>query len=778
MNRTAPPLLLALLLILLGLLPGLRYNLPPGPFLGIAVAALIACGVLRDIKRTTHWLLAAAFVASGFALGGIASAEVLSDCRSFIEDGALLEGQGVLEASAREMAPGQLPPLLPVSATFLAGDSRCSGRFRVSFPDGPGAIAAGTHLRIKGVWRMSNAPVMPSGWPNDPLYAGFVIADAAEVTADASLIRNPLLTLRGQTESRLYRLFPNHAALANALLLGRREALDPEVREKFARSGLVHLLAISGAHVALLAGVLLLLGSIVRVPQRAVAYSTIVLVWGYLAMIGAPTSAVRSGVMITLALMGVLLQRPASAIPIVAAAALVILAFQPMAALDPGFQLSFAGVLGIFAVRHGPMKNLPPRVARNKPMRALAEAILMSVGAFLATMPVAAFHFGTIAPVAIIANLPAVPLTSLALVGVAAAAVVDLIFPPLAQLLAGGAGLALDSIDWIAGYAAAVPYGTLPVPRPRGWVWVAAALCLVAAFDLARRLRPKVRFTVAAGAAFSVLLLWPPLVRAAAEPLEIHFIDVGQGDAIAIRTPAARWILIDAGPRSEQSDAGERRVLPFLLKSGAARVEVMILSHPHNDHIGGAAAILRSIPVGRVIEPGLAVGTQDYLDLLEIATDRGIPWHAARSGRMLTLDGVRLDFLWPDAETLDGEVDANHISAIVRVSFGPFAALFTGDADSEVEGLLVERHGGALRAQLLKAGHHGSRTSSSTQFLEMVDPELFVISSGRRNRYGHPAPEVLERVSRAGIEILRTDQEGTIGIRVTRNGEEWERIEP
>ncbi len=778
MSRSTRPLVLALLALLLGLLPGLRFSLSPAPSVMIALFALMASFIPRHHERSGIWFLAASFVAAGAALGGIASDEGRSDCRALLGDGAALDGSGVLEASARPVAPDELPPLLPVEASLRAGTSICHGRFRISLPHGSGAIAAGSRLRLQGNWRLSAAPVMPSGWPDDPMYSGFLIADSAEVTAQPSLVRNPLLTLRGRTESRLYRLFPGHAALANALLLGRREALDPEVREKFARSGLVHLLAISGAHVALLAGVLLLLGSIIRVPPRVVAYATIALVWTYLAMIGAPSSAVRSGLMITLALVGVLLQRPSAAIPIVAAAALLILVCEPMVALDPGFQLSFAGVLGLLAVRHGPMKRLPPKIARNKVMRALAEAVLMSVGAFLATMPVAAFHFGSIAPIAIAANLPAVPLTSLALVGVAAAAVTDLILPPVAVLLASGAGLALDAIDRIAGYAATVPYGTLPTPRPRGWVWLIAAVSLVAAFDVARRLRPKIRITVSAGVALSVLFIWPPLVRAAAEPLEIHFIDVGQGDAIAIRTPAARWILIDTGPRSEQSDAGERRVLPFLRKSGAARLEVLILTHPDADHIGGAAAVLRGIPVGRLIEPGLAVGKQQYLELLEVASDRGVLWNAAISGRTLTMDAIRMEFLWPDRETLDGQPDANHISAIVRLSFGDFAALFTGDASSEVEELLVARHGGALRSQLLKAGHHGSRTSTSARLLEAVDPELFVISSGRRNRYGHPAPEVVERVKDAGVQILRTDQEGTIGIRVAPGGKAWERIVP
>lgn len=773
------PLVLALLCILAGLLPALRFGFTPLLAIAFALLALLSSFVFRKRRKVGAVLLFGSFAAAGAALGAISAQDVASDCRSALADGRSLAVAGVLEASAHPLSEGELPPLLPVvTEPFLAGDEVCGGRIRVSLPDGTGAVPAGSWVLLSGEWRASAPPVVPSPWPDDPLYSGFMVARSATITAEPALLRNPLLTMRGRAESRLYRLFPRHAALADALLLGRRESLDPEMREKFARSGLVHLLAISGAHVALLAGVLVLLGAIVRLPHKAVAIGTIALVWAYLAMIGAPASAVRSGIMITLALLGLLLQRPAAAIPIIAASALVILAFQPTAALDPGFQLSFAGVLGILVVRHSAIRRLPLNVRRNKPLNALIEAVLMSVGAFLATMPVAAFHFGSVAPIAILANLPAVPLTSLALVGVAAATVVDLIAPPVAGLLADGAGAALDAMDRVASFAATVPYGSIPISRPNGWAWLFAAAALLLALDFAGRLRPRIRRAVAAGVALSVLLVWPPLVRAAADPLELWFLDVGQGDAIAVRTPASRWILFDTGPKDEWSDAGERRVLPFLRARGVHRIEIMILTHPHADHIGGAAAVLRGLEVGRIVEPGLVVGNQPYLDLLAVAEAKMIPWHAARSGRTITLDGVRLDFLWPDEETLDGTLDANQISAVVRLSYGGFAALLTGDAPAEVEHLLIKRHGGKLRAQVLKAGHHGSRTATSGEFLETVGPAIVIISAGRRNRYGHPAPEVIERVRAAGIPILRTDRDGTIGIRVRGPDADWERIVP
>lgn len=267
----------------------------------------------------------------------------------------------------------------------------------------------------------------------------------------------------------------------------------------------------------------------------------------------------------------------------------------------------------------------------------------------------------------------------------------------------------------------------------------------------------------------------PPSDTAAV--LEIHFLDVGQGDAVAIRTPAGRWLLVDAGPGGPYHDAGARRVLPFLRAHGARRIEALVLTHPDADHIGGAAAVVRGIPVGRVLEPGLAVGKEPYRELLREVEQRRIPWHAARTGRSLHLDGVTLELLWPDGETVDGAGEANQISVVGRLRYGGFSLLLPGDAPEAVERILAERDPAGLRAQVLKAGHHGSATSTSAALLEVVRPNLAVVSAGRRNRYGHPSPEVLDRLRVRGIDIARTDREGTVTLWVRADGT-WRRRSP
>jgi competence protein ComEC len=591
-----------------------------------------------------------------------------------------------------------------------------------------------------------------------------LLGDGIRASAPPAPLRHPLLWTRGVLEARLYRLFPRHGALADALLLGRREGLDPALRQRFSDSGLSHLLAVSGAHVGLVAGALVLAGGALRLSRRRLSFATLALVWLYLALIGAPPSAVRAGIMISLALVGHLLQRPHASVAVIATAAWVILAASPLSALDIGFQLSFAGVLGIVAAHAVVLRRLPGWIRRRQPWKSLAELVVLSVGAFLLTAPIIAYHFQQVAPISIVANVPAIPLMGLAMNGLLLALITEPIVPPLGRLVADGAGGMLDLLDAVSRWAAEVPGGHAMIARPDGWMWAAAGVALLVALTWTRALRPAVRGTVGAATSLAVILAWSPLAGDGGA-LEIHVLDVGQGDALALRTPAGRWVLVDAGPRSERFDAGERRVLPFLRAHGVRRLEALFLTHPDADHIGGAPAVLKGIEVRRLIDPGMPVGKPLYLEVLQTAEARGVTWSAGESGQTMELDGVKIDVLWPDTGLVAQARDANDVSLVLRVRYGQMAIILPGDAPASVEELLVGRHGPALRAAILKLGHHGSKTSTAGAWLDVVRPELAVISVGAHNRYGHPAAPVLGRLVERGIPLARTDRDGTLVYR-------------
>jgi len=250
--------------------------------------------------------------------------------------------------------------------------------------------------------------------------------------------------------------------------------------------------------------------------------------------------------------------------------------------------------------------------------------------------------------------------------------------------------------------------------------------------------------------------------------LALHFLDVGQGDATAIRTPAGHWVLIDAGPAGEGADAGRRVVAPFLERHGARSLTLAVVSHAHADHLGGLPSVMSRVRTGLVLEPGADVADPRYTGFLERLPPDNVPWHPARAGEQFTLDGVRFTVLHPTPGWRHWGEDVNEDSVVLLVELGEFQAVFAGDAGFPAESAMAGR---LRRVDLLKVGHHGSRGSTGDAWLDVLAPAVAVISLGR-NDYGHPAPATLERLRAHGVAVHRTDREGTItvvtdGVRMT-----------
>jgi competence protein ComEC len=235
--------------------------------------------------------------------------------------------------------------------------------------------------------------------------------------------------------------------------------------------------------------------------------------------------------------------------------------------------------------------------------------------------------------------------------------------------------------------------------------------------------------------------------------------------------------LIDAGPRSDRYNAGARRVVPFLLRHGARKLDALVLTHPHLDHIGGAAAVANVIEPRLVLDPDSGrMAEHDLADVARAAARERGQWLRARPGMHIRFDQLDLEVLHPTGVLLDASMDPNDYSVVLRLGYGKFSAVFMGDAPAAVEEALAARKGRQLDIDFLKVGHHGSSTSTSASWLALTTPRYAVISVGRGNRYGHPARSVLNRLDSAGVKTLRTDREGTISFRAFSDGR-IERIE-
>jgi len=742
--------------------------------------------------RPLH-LLALLWAAAAGALAGDHWLDArTSDCRHRLEDGRVEGVRGRFlgwpgEGGAPFRVEGGLPGGCRGEVRSYLGRGRGGGGGERR--GAPSFLQPGVGVEVVGRWRS-----LPPRDPTRPEWSGYLVVEEVRLLAEEAEGRGlgaEAVALRGRVQERLRRLFPRRAAVAEALLLARKEGLDPEVRDAFARSGTAHLLAISGFHVGIAAGLLFGLGLLVGLGPRRAPLFAAAGAWAYVLWIGAPDAALRAALLLSLLALG--RPRGAAVLPLggLATAFIALLLADPGALLRPGFQLSFAGTAGLLLWLRPTERALVRAVERARRrlgggggetwgrtlrlLLPLASPAAASVAATLATLPLVAWHFGRVPVVGIPATLLTTPLIALAIPGLLATLLLDAAspLPGPVSFLAGGVELLLDAAVAVTGAVAALP-GAAPWV-PRSWVPAGFGGLVLGAWVVRRSEGMKGwRRRVAVGAWVAAGVIAAPVAEAVAlrGTVEIAMLDVGQGDAIALRSPAGRWLLVDAGPRTETYDAGERRVVPWLRGRGVERLEALVLTHADLDHLGGAPAVLAELDVGAVLDPGVPMPGAAFADVLEAAEVRGVGWWRAEPGERLHVDGMELRVLHAGPPPEDvGEVEgteSNAFSVVFLLEFGRFRALLTGDAPRAVERWVVSRLQGPVT--FLKVGHHGSHTSTGAELLEAVGPEVAAIPVGARNRYGHPHREVLERLRGAGVRVYRTDRHGTVVLRARRDG--------
>lgn len=668
------------------------------------------------------------------------------------------------EAScAARLVPGDIrlrmrtdDPGVGTGSAALIG-RHCSGKITVRWQPSAGLVAAGATVDVSGEWRGARDSF---GRPGGVLR----IDHATVLRLDATLVERTRTALVRSALS----LFESRAPIAIAMLTGWRGALPRAERDAFAGAGMIHLLTFSGLQIAWIAGWIILLLRTAGVRPDLARVTGAALAVAYVGVLGWPTAALRAGALLFVVVVARLAQRQIRVDALLGLSALIVMVLDPWSVASAGFWLSISGVTGVVVAtrwcRHA--------IGRGEMVRALAA----SLGACVATAPIAAGSFGFVSPAAIGMNLLAAGILALALPAVLGAILLHGIAPPLAGGFVATANLVLAALPALAGAVSRL----MPSPGATSSPWMVAgwtSAAIVAFWAIRGRatwrmaLR-RVAWPVTLVVAVSAFAPRPP--SGSAGELTLTFADVGQGDGAVLRTPGGHWVEIDAGPDEDGFDAGARVMVPLLEHRGARRVDLFVLSHAHRDHVGGGVSVLRALPVSLVAEPGELFSDHAYEQWLAALGAQRVRWHPVRAGATWQIDGVHFTVLHPPVVWPHEGENLNEDSIVLLVQYGDFRALLMGDAGHVAEAAM---QGTLPPVNLLKVGHHGSAGASSAGFLATIRPQVAVISVGRHNPYGHPAPQTLVSLSQIGAMTFRTDVDGAVtvttdGHRFTVNGTE------
>ncbi len=604
-----------------------------------------------------------------------------------------------------------------------------------------------------------------------------------------------IYSLRNRLSESLARAMPEpQASLAQGILLGIRGNIPYSLNQAFSRTGTTHVLAISGINITIVIGMLLAAGIWLFGKRYSIyIWLALIIIWFYALLTGMNPPVVRGAIMGSIFLIAELLGRPGSALTALTFAAAIMVGIDPQVLWDASFQLSFLAMAGLILIAPYLQAWGNKRINTGRE-RSFATSLggfavssfAITFAATLVTWPVIAYYFRVVSLVGLPATffsvlaLPAIIITAVFV------AVVGLFLPPVAWVLGWISWLCISYFIIVVRIFDALPLSSIRLEGIQIWqLWTYYILLslamsiiyyrqqLTALFHrAAAKINPYLKtgwdkllrvpkMWVITPLLIIAIVMWVAILNFPDDKLHVSVLDVGQGDAILIQTPAHQNILIDGGPSPSAIDLELSEKLPFWDR----KIDLVILTEPQADHVTGLIEVLRKYTVYQVYETGLDCESTAYQQWLDMTKTQSIKREIAYSQQQIELgEGIRIQVLHPPSPFLEGTSDdLNNNGLILRLSWNSLSFLFTSDIQKEAEWYVVGQRT-CLNSTVLKVGHHGSVTSTSEQFLAAVDPEIAVISVGSENRFGLPSSEVINRLcSRLSPErVYLTSTDGTI----------------
>jgi competence protein ComEC len=547
------------------------------------------------------------------------------------------------------------------------------------------------------------------------------------------------------------------------LLAGDRSGIPDALRSDFQRSGLVHVLAISGFHVVLLAGMLMVFLKATGLPHRVVRIAAIVLLFLYIPVTGGSPAVRRAVLMFAVPQVGALFQRPANTLNSLGVALLFIMIPEPSVIWNPGFQLSVAATMGILMGGFwNPLKNLPEELQKNKWWARLQSLVVeptyVTLCATLSTSPFLIHHFKTLSPFAWLGNIVVVPAISMGMQAGLFALLSPIDF--LREYFCYAARFFLRLASLLTCLLSDSSQASVTVGPFEPWVLLLCGFLIVVVPFFAKN-RIARRFSLCCILLFAAIFAHQGYGAVIKPTWKLTTIDVGQGDSHLITTPSGEHILVDAGD-TKRLDSGKDIVVPYLHHIGVSHLDALIVTHADQDHFGGAYSIIKTFPVKElwITECARIDEKENWQRVISEAYRRKILIRDIKRGFLYKERFFELKVVHPETGRC---IDANTQSITFRAKGLGHSALLTGDLTVQGEKEIMETDV-FLQSDVLKLGHHGSKTSSGRKFLKQVNPKLAIVSSGRKNRFRHPSKQVIQRLDSLGIPYLNTAEKGTIDI--------------
>lgn len=565
------------------------------------------------------------------------------------------------------------------------------------------------------------------------------------------------------------------AGVIKALLTGEKNDIDRQIREEFKLTGVVHVLAVSGLHVGFIMIFVISVLQFFRIPLRYRNYAVIIALFIYVALVNFKPPVIRASMMASMYLLAISWQRKANIYNIIFTAAAVILIAEPRYLTDAGFQFSFLAVLSIVFgyKRLDSIISIRPKINEKFSEIPLARnfliyiwaSFLVSVSAVIGTLPLTVYYYGMIPVLAFLANIIVIPAIAL----IVFLSIFMIVFSFFSGFLASGVAQIIDLFfGWLRamiGFTVSLPFSKIETVYPGLaeilFMYLLIILILNWSFIKYRSI-PLVLLLV-----FTVYLIFP---KNASGRLETVFFDVGQGDAAFVRFPNNTTMLIDGGDANSKWDNGKNVIIPFLKSYGINKINYMVVSHPHHDHLGGLYSVLKVFEPDTLVVSPYKYNSNKYRQFLALAAERSIPLKIVEKGDRLYPDpACRVYILHPDkeysvAQSMSGD-ECNNSSVVMKIQYGANGVLFTGDLEKTAE-KHVNLYGDFLESELIKIGHHGSSTSTSNTFLQHVRPLAGVISVAEKNKFRHPSKYTLLKLANFNSRIMQTKNGGALVFHV------------